>query len=288
MTQKRATPSIKRRRVGAQLRRWREEMGMPSGDAARAMGWSQARFSRVERGYYRVARDEVYDLCGKLGVDDPEGVEEVGRVAAESTGKGWWAAYASKVGQNYLDFIELESEAESIRIHHPVVIPGPIQSAGYAREILTRAAIREADRAEMLVSIRLARQEVLTRGDKPVQFHALVPEPALHARFESGPAIMRDQFRKLLDVSELPNVKLQIVPLSAHPAYVTKGPMTLLRFRHPWVPVASVDNPMGGSHTEDSEQVEYLEAEFDAIGSIALPVDESRELLIKYLEGMHK
>ena len=260
---------------------------MPSGDVARAMGWSGPRFSRVERGYYRIGRDEVYDLCAKLDIDDPEGVKEVARVAEEPIGTGWWSAYASKIGQNYLDFIELESEAKTIRIHHPVVIPGPIQSAGYAREILTRAAIRKEDRGEMLVSIRLARQEILAR-EEPVQFHALVPEPALHARFDSGPGIMTDQLRKLLDVAKMPNVKLQVVPLTAHPAFVTKGPMTLLTFRHPWAPVASVDNPMGGSHTEEAEQIQFLEAEFDAIGSIALPVDESRDLISEYLEGLHK
>ncbi|MGX2996293.1 helix-turn-helix domain-containing protein [Streptomyces sp. JNUCC 64] len=287
MTQKRATPSIKRRRVGGQLRRWREQFEMPSGDVARAMGWSQARFSRIERGYYRVSRDEVHDICAKIGVDDPEGVEEVSRIAEESPGTGWWASYSDRIGQNYLDFIELESEAETIRIHHPVVIPGPIQTAGYAREILTHTATREEGQGEMLVSIRMARQEILTRK-KPVQFHALVPEIALHARFGEGPGIMPDQLRKLLDVADMPNVKLQIVPITAHPAYVTKGPMTLLTFRHPWVPVASVDNQMGGSHTEGAEEIKFLNAEFDAVGSIALSVDESRDLLTEYLEGMRK
>lgn len=251
------------------------------------MGWSQARFSRIERGYYRITRDEVHDICAKIGVDDPAGVEEVARAAAEPTGTGWWASYSGSIGQNYLDFIELESQAETIRIHHPVVIPGPFQSVGYAREILTRAAIRDPGKGEVLVSIRVARQEILAR-EKPVQLHALVPELALHASFAAGPGIMPDQLRKLIDVADMPNVRLQIVPLSAHPAYVSKGPMTLLTFRHPWSPVASVDNPMGGSHTEDADKFQVLEAEFDAICSIALPVDQSRELLAEYLEGRHK
>lgn len=252
------------------------------------MGWDGTRLSRILRGTYRISGDDVRKLARVMGVDDPEGVEEVARVAEEPPGKGWWAPYTGHVGQNYLDFVEMEAEAETIRMHHPVVIPGLIQSAGYAREILTRAATRERDPKEILISIRMARQEVLTRRDKPVDFHALVPEPALHAQFESGPTLMKDQLRKLIDASELPNVKLQIVPLSAHPAYVTKGPITLLTFQHPWSPVASVDNAMGGNHTEDPEQVEYLEADFDAISSVSYSADESRELLIKYLEGMHE
>lgn len=254
---------------------------MPSGDAARAMGWRQDRFSRVERGYYRVTRDEVYALCSKLGIEDSAAVDEVARVAEEPAGTGWWASYAPKVGEAYLDFVELEAEAQTIRIQHPKVVPGLVQSPGYVREMHSSARSNDP---ESLIAIRLARQEVLSRA----KFHGLIPESAFHARFDSGPGLMRDQLRKLIDASEMPNVTLQIVPLTAHPSYGSNGAMTILTFRHPWTPVASVDNPMGGSHTYDPEQVAYLEAEFDNIASAALPVDKSRDLLNEYLEGLHK
>ncbi|MFE0852143.1 helix-turn-helix domain-containing protein [Streptomyces mutabilis] len=287
MKQKRATSTVWRRRVGGQLLRWREPV-MSAADAARAMGWDQTHLSRVQRGQYRISADNVRKLCRLIGVDDEAAVEEVARVAEKPLGGGWWAPYAGRIGQAYHDFIELEAEAESIRIHHPVVVPAPLQSAGYVREILTRAANNlTAERAEMLVSIRMARQGILTRDERPAKLHALVPEPALHAQFDSGPAVMRDQIRKLIDATEMPNVTLQLVPLTAHPAFVTKGPLTLLSFRHPWVPVGSLDNPMGGTHTEEPEAVSWMEEEFDLISSIALPVDESRERLEKYLEGLY-
>ncbi|MFI8281403.1 Scr1 family TA system antitoxin-like transcriptional regulator [Streptomyces sp. NPDC085929] len=114
------------------------------------------------------------------------------------------------------------------------------------------------------------------------------PRIALHATFASGPGIMQDQLRKLLDVSELPNTKVQIVPLTAHPTYGSNSSMTILTFNHPWAPVASIDNPMGGNHTEDPEQAQILEAEFDHIASAALPVDKPRDLLIEYMERLHK
>ena len=262
---------------------------MSSGVAARLMGMDGPRFSRVERGYYRVSRDEVLDLCAKLGIEDPEGVEEVARVAEEPTGAGWWAPYVGRIGQNYLDFIELESEATDIRIHHPVIVPGPLQSPGYVREMITRALTTVSKaQAEALVNVRIARQEVLTRTDGPVRFHALVPESAFHAKFTSGPALMKDQLRRLLDVSDMPNVTLQIIPLTAHPTYGAGGSITLLGFRHPWAPVASIDNPLGGTHTEDPDQVELLKREFQGIASVALPVDKSRDVLNEHLEGLHK
>ncbi|MEV7872722.1 helix-turn-helix transcriptional regulator [Streptomyces sp. NPDC088124] len=285
MTQKRATPTIKRRRVGAQLRRWRGEMR--SGDAARLMDWDTTRLSRIERGLYRISGEDVRELCKKLGVEDQAAVDEVAKVAEEPAGSGWWAPYASLMSPAYLDFIELETEAQTIRIQHPKVIPGLVQSHGYVREILSHARTT-TEATEPMVTVRLARQEVLTRTSKPVQFHGLIPESAFHARFESGPGLMKDQMRKLLDASQMPNIKLQIVPLTAHPSYGSNGSMTIFTFQHPWTPVASVDNPMGGSHTYDLEQVGYLETEFDHIASIALPVDESRDLMNEYLEGLHK
>ncbi|MCX4681447.1 helix-turn-helix domain-containing protein [Streptomyces sp. NBC_01433] len=288
MTQKRATSTVWRRRVGAQLRRWREPV-MKAGDAAKVMGWDSTRLSRVERGQYRVSSDEVRTLAAHLGVDDEVAVSEVARVAERPLGGGWWAPYAGRIGDAYLDFIELEADARAIRIHHPTVVPAPLQSAGYVREILTRAATNlTPERAEMLVSIRMARQGILTSDEGPVKLNVLVPELALHARFESGPGVMRDQIRRLLDATELPNVNLQLVPLTAHPAFVTKGPVTLMSFSHPWVPIGSVDSPLGGTHTEEPEKVSWMEEEFDLISSIALPVDASRERLSEYLEGLYK
>lgn len=259
---------------------------MKSGDAAKLMGWDTTRLSRIERGLYRVSAKEVREFCAKLEVDDPVGIEEVAQVADEPLGEGWWTAYAGRIGQNYLDFIELEADAKSLQIQHPVIIPGLLQSPGYMREMITRAPTAVSpEHAEVLVAIRQGRQAVLSTADK---LHALVPESALHATFESGPAIMRDQIRKLLDASEMPNVELQLMPLTAHPTYGSNGAITVLSYKHPWAKVASVDNPMGGNHTDDAKQVSFLEKEFAAITEIALPADNSRDLLDEYLEGLHK
>lgn len=283
MTQKRATPTIRRRRVGSQLRRWIGKT--KTGDIAKLMDWDGTRVSRVLRGTYRISAEEVRTLADRLGVNDPEGVAEVARVAEEPIGAGWWAGYAGRIGQNYLDYIVLESDAQALQIQHPVIVPGLLQSPGYVREMITRAPTAvSAERAEALVAIRLARQSVLMSS----RLHALVPESALHAKFESGPAIMRDQIRKLLDASEMENVELQLIPLTVHPTYGSNGAITILSYKHPWAKVASVDNPMGGNHTEDAEQVEFLEKEFAAIAEIALPVKKSRDVLNQYLEGLHQ
>ncbi|OON71847.1 XRE family transcriptional regulator [Streptomyces tsukubensis] len=254
-----------------------------TGEVARRMQWDGTRLSRILRGTYRISGEDVRKLADVVGIEDPEGVEEVARVAEEPLGSGWWAAYAGRIGQNYLDFIELEAEAYELQIQHPVIIPGLLQSPGYVREMITRAPTAVSpEHAETLVAIRQARQAVLSKVGR---LHALVPESALHAKFESGPALMRDQIRKLLDASQMPNVELQLIPLTVHPTYASNSAITIMSYKHPWAKVATIDSPMGGNHTEDAEQVAFLEKEFAAIANIALPVDKSRDVLNEYLEG---
>ncbi|MFJ1662429.1 helix-turn-helix domain-containing protein [Streptomyces anthocyanicus] len=284
MTQKRATPTLTRRRVGGQLRRW---IGTAkAGDIAKQMQWDGTRLSRILKGTYRISADDIRKLADIVGVDDPEAVEEVVRAAKEPLNSAWWKPYAGSIGQNYLDFIELESDARELQIHHPAILPGLLQSPGYVREMITRAPTAVSpEHAEILVAIRQARQVVL---NKVRRLHALVPESALHATFESGPALMRDQILRLLDLSAMPNVELQLIPLTAHPTYGSNGAITIMSFKHPWAKVASTDSPMGGNHTEDAQQVGFLEKDFAAIAGIARPVDQSRDVLHQYLEGLHQ
>ncbi|MFJ4342597.1 DUF5753 domain-containing protein [Streptomyces sp. NPDC088915] len=286
----RATPTVMRRRVGSQMRRWRGPM--PSGVAAKLMGWDSVKLGRIERGLYKISADEVREYAGLLGITDTRAIEAVAEAAEEplaASNGAWWKAYDGRVSSSLLDFVQLEARAKEVKTHHPVVIPGALQSPGYAREIIAASPRTEelAKTVELRINMRLARQEILTRTDDPVDFHALVPESAFHARFRD-PTIMRDQLRKLIDVSKQPNVTLQIVPLTAHPFYGSDGPATILGFDYPWVKVGSIDNSFGGSHTEDPDEVAFLETGFEQIASIALPVDRSRDLLIQHLEGSNK
>ncbi|EFG65050.1 xre family toxin-antitoxin system, antitoxin component [Streptomyces sp. SPB074] len=283
MVQKRAVPTIKRRRVGAQLRRWRGPM--KSGDAAKLMGWDITRLSRIERGTYRVSSEEVRAFAAKLGVDDPEGVEEVALAAEEPAGAGWWVPYTGHVQADLLDFVQMEAEADVIRVQHYSVVPGLLQSPAYMRELIAHEARLDARQVGMLINLRLARQSVL---GNLTRLHAIVPEAALYPRFEDNPGIMRDQMRRLLDVSDMPNIDLQVLPLTAHPKYGSNGATTLLDFKHPWTSVASVDGPSGGFHTEDADLVAFQSVEFRSIANVALPFSETRDLLREHLERLHK
>jgi hypothetical protein len=269
------------------MRRWRLTTALTAAQAAKKLGTDTGRFSRLERGVYRISDEEIRTLAEIYGLNDPEGVEEV--IRANGQEAGWWAAYGDRLSESYRDFIELEADARTIRIHHPVIIPGLLQSPPYIHEMLTRGpgAVRRHE-AEMLVNVRIGRQLIVTRDENPVDVHALVPESAFHVRFSEGSLVMRDQLQRLLLLSDLPNVTLQVVPLVTHPSYGSSGPMTLMTYRHPWVPIASVDNALGGHHTDDPAEVDFLEKDFRETASIALPVEQSREVIAERLEGLNK
>ncbi|WP_229843800.1 DUF5753 domain-containing protein, partial [Streptomyces chryseus] len=140
---------------------------------------------------------------------------------------------------------------------------------------------------ELLVALRMGRQQVLTRSAPPATLHALVPESALHAEVGDGPLVMRDQVRHLLELSERKNVVVQVLPLSAHPALAANGAYTVLDFGHPWLPVYSVDTPTGGSHSEDPGEVTFLRAAFEETAEAALPAEQSRDLLKHHIERLN-
>ncbi|QHC26370.1 helix-turn-helix domain-containing protein [Streptomyces sp. GS7] len=286
MTQKRATEPVKRRRVGGQLRLWREAAGLKPRDAAKLVGLDGPQLSRMERGVYPVKAERVRTFAKLYEFDDEAAIEAVAEAAEVPLGTGWWAPYAPFVSQAYLDFIELESEATTIRTHHPTVIPGLLQAPGYAREIISREGAAPSERpVKRLVAIRTGRQEVFTR-DVPVQVHALVHETALKAHFKSGTIVMREQLRQMIDYSELPGVTIQIIPLTTHPAYGADGAFTLLSFAHPWPSVTSIDGPGGGSHTEDPELFDVQSDEFESIASVSLTHGDSQQFLREQLEEL--
>ncbi|MEU7031482.1 helix-turn-helix transcriptional regulator [Streptomyces sp. NPDC046275] len=280
MTNKRATKTLNRRRVGAQLRRWREAAGFTSSkEAATALGWTQVNFSRIEQGVYNTTAGQVRELAALYKVTDPEVIEEVIRAAEDPYGTGWWSAYRGKVSQALLDFIALESEAKSIRVQHPAVIPGLLQVPGYVREMVKDEANRD-----QLAAVRLARQEVLGRTDTPVGFHALISEAALYHRFPDRPEVMKEHLRRLLEVSDGERIAIQIVPLDAPAFAAANQAMTVLEFRKPWEPVVSIDDSLGGSLVEDAAKVTRLDELFYRVADMSLPADKSRDLIKAHLE----
>lgn len=208
------SPTVRRRRLAAELRAIRESMGR-SGDAvANALQWSPSKISRYERAKTSLPPREVERLLDYYKVKG-ERRRMLLALAQDATQKGWWEEpeYASTISDDYRQFIGLEHEATSMAIWHVDVVPGLLQTEGYARRIISSYSRVEPvapGAIGRLVRVRMRRQQVLQRDGLRVE--VVLDESVLQRKIGDA-NIMRAQLMYLAEIAERPSVDLRILPL---------------------------------------------------------------------------
>ena len=209
------SPTVRRRRLAAELRSLRGSTGRTADDVARILGWSKAKVSRYELAQSGLKPVDVARLLEVYGVQGSQR-ERLLTLAEEATHKGWWEAYSDVLTEGHLAFIGLEAEATSILEWQINVVPGLLQTEQYAREVLSgyhSVATLTPRAIQRRLETRLIRQQLLT-SDEPLELVALLDESVLH-RQRGDRSVMHAQLQRLADASELPNVTIQILPLSS-------------------------------------------------------------------------
>jgi transcriptional regulator with XRE-family HTH domain len=286
MPNARPVPTVRRRRLGESLRRFRNAAGLNLDDAAAALGWKAPKLSRIENANAHVRPVEVAALLKTYGVSDPEVFTALEALAKDAGKRGWWQTYSGIVAPAYADYISLESDGDSIRAFAPLLIPGLMQTAAYARETIAGITMtRTSEEIAALAEIRLARQAVLTRPSGPLKVWAVISEAVLHQRFAVRPETMRDQLRRLREVAELPNITLQIMPLDATPHPGSAGGFSVVGFPDAMPDVVLLENLIGASYVENVAEVKTFADAFNRIVAAALPVDDSVALIARMEEG---
>ncbi|CAM5238905.1 XRE family transcriptional regulator OS=Streptomyces alboniger OX=132473 GN=CP975_14970 PE=4 SV=1 [Streptomyces alboniger] len=281
----RPVPTVRRRRLGEALRRYRNAAGMSLDVAAGAVGWIGPKLSRIETAHAHIRPHEVAELLKVYGVTAPEVYAALEGLAKDARKQGWWQTYRGVVAPAYADYISLESDAEGIKAYEPLVIPGLLQTASYAREtVAANATTRTPEETAALAEVRLARQAVLTRPGGPLKSWAVIHEAVLHQRFAIRPDTMREQLRRLRDVSELANVTLQVMPLAATPHPGGSGGFSLVGFPGPMPDVVLLENLIGATYVEGVDEVRVFADAFERIVAAALPVDDSLALIARMEE----
>jgi transcriptional regulator with XRE-family HTH domain len=206
-----SSPTVRRRRLAAELRRLR---GNRTGtEVSRAIGWSPTKISRAESGRESLPPPEVEKLLDYYGVLEPFRGQLLG-LAQDAVQRGWWDDYADVLAPEYLEFIGLEAEATSISHWQSDVVPGLLQTEEYARQMSIgyQSVMPTPPRViEELVQVRMIRQQRLTR--EPVLNLFAVIDEAVLLRTIGGHSVMRAQLEHLTQVADLPNVDLRILPL---------------------------------------------------------------------------
>ena len=220
-------PTVRRRRLGQELRRLRELKGMTAEEVAERLLVSQSKISRLENGRRSISQRDVRDLCGVYEVEDHRIVDSLMQMAKDSRQQGWWHAFGDIP---YSVYIGLETDAASLRVYDPQVVPGLLQTPQYA-EALIAGALPETVPAdvEKRVNVRLRRQERVKATENPLRLWVVIDEAALR-RTIGGKQLMIDQLESLIDQSRLPHVTVQVLPFSmgAHPGI--NGQYAILEF----------------------------------------------------------
>lgn len=208
------SPTVRRRRLAAELRRLRG--GSTEAAVAKALGWSPAKVSRYELGQGGFPQDEVEKLLDFYGVDESRRAQLLA-MAGEANQRGWWQDYAGALTPEYMEFIGLEAEAASAAVWQVGSVPGLLQTEEYARQI--HAAYQQVVRTppgdiERRVQVRMIRQQVLTDRNPPLELSVVIDESVL-LRKVGNRAVMHAQLRHLANRAELPNVELRVLPLGS-------------------------------------------------------------------------
>lgn len=269
-----ATPSVRFRRIGLELRRLREERRMTIKVASVLLRRSTGSLSRIETGYQAIPPRDLEYMLLKYGIEDGPLKEAMLELAAEGRKRGWWHRYASALSPEVMDFISLEADARSIRTYETVLIPGLLQTPDYARALIqgTPSEIKRA------VEVRIARQAVLNRPDPPA-FQAVINEAALWQQV-GGAQVMRAQLGRLIEMSER-SIDIRIIPFKTGAAHHgLQGPFTILEVgTRGRLTVAITETLHGMSYIEQTEDIRYFADVFDGLHGIALPESDSRALI---------
>jgi transcriptional regulator with XRE-family HTH domain len=268
-------PTVRRRRLGQELRRLRELKGMTAEEVAERLLVSQSKISRLENGRRSISQRDVRDLCGVYEVEDQRIVDSLMQMAKDSRQQGWWHAFGDIP---YSVYIGLETDAESLRTYEPQIITGLLQTRRYA-EALIQGALPETSVAdiEKRVQVRIRRQERVTAEHNPLRLWVVLDEAALR-RIVGNKQIMREQLEYVAEMSQLPHITVQVLPfdVGAHPGI--NGQYSILEFSDTAdSSVVYIEGVTSDLYLEKAHDVQKYTVMYEHLRAQALNVEQSRQ-----------
>ena len=279
MPGKRQTPTVRLRRLAAELRSLRAASGLTRDEVVERTGINSVTMYRIEHARVRPQTRTLRTLLDLYGVEKEPQADLVA-LLRDARERGWLHAYQSELPEQYTTYIGFEGEAESAWDYESLFVPGLLQTEDYARAVITGVLpFASRDEVERRVEVRMERQEVL-KGDNPLQLWGICDEAALRRQVGS-PAIMRAQFRHLIETSELPNVTFQVIPFDAGAHAGMPGSFIVLQFSEEAIPdVIYIDSMAGDLFLEAESDVRRYKLVFEHLRAVSASPDASRSLLV--------
>jgi transcriptional regulator with XRE-family HTH domain len=282
------SPTVRRRRLAAELRGIRESRGKSGDVVAAALRWSPSKISRYELARTGLKPREVERLLDYYQITGSRR-ELLVALAEDAAQKGWWEEFADSLSADYQQFIGLEHEASSIAVWHVEVVTGLLQTEAYARHIISSYSQVEPiapGMVERLVKVRMQRQQVLDR-EPPLQLSIVLDESVLTRRIGDD-LVMYEQLQRLAYEAGRPNVTVQILPLDA-PHTIFGESFVIFRFGPD--KDAMLQDVVSAEHLRNDFSVEgeretYLHRiAFEMLSGASLDPESSRALILKTAES---
>ncbi len=281
-----AGPTALRLILGTQLRRLRESKGISRQQAGDAIRGSDAKISRLELGRVGYKQRDIADLLTLYGVTDPDERDAFFELAREASTPGWWHRYGDVLPSWFEMYIGLEQAASGIRTYEVQFVPGLFQTEAYARAVTMLGHLgAPADEINLRVALRMARQEPFSKPDAPSVW-AVVDEAALR-RSVGGEQVMRAQLERLIEIVELPNVTLQVVPFQSGGHAGAGGSFTILRFADPDIQdMAYLEQLTSALYLDKTADVDNYLIVMDRLCVEAEPPAATKKFLTKVLKQL--
>lgn len=286
MTGDSASPLIIRRRLRTELRTARLKKDLTQEQVAQAMYWSLSKMNRIEKAKSSISVNDLRVLLPLYGITDKKQTAELISLAREARKTPWWRGYSAIAPPGLLELMDYESAAASVSQFETMFVPGILQTEEYAAAVL-QVFYEEKPAGERgtLVDLRTRRRDLLTSDDAP-NFAFVLDEPVV-GRQVGGPAVMSRQLRHLIDMADLPNVTVQVVPLAAGPHPGMRGAFEVVQFDdEPEEMIVFVEGPRGDSIVEDAQETEKYLQTFEQIVEVSLSPADSAALLREAADKM--
>ena len=280
MSRGRRSPTLRRRQLGMELRRLREQAGVTIDHVAARLKCSASKISRIETGQTGVTPRDVRNILEIYGLDQVM-IDNLVEIAEQAREKGWWQLYGDVLTSAY---VGLEAAADRAYSYEAQVVPGLLQTEDYARAMLQAARLDIADaEIDRRVRVRQSRQSLLTQ-DEPIDFWVVLDEAVLH-RPVGGPAVMWRQFNHLIAMARRPNVTVQVLPFAAGAHAGMDGTFSMLLYEES----ASQNfvfaaNAAGGVLLDKYDELQRYAFIFDHLRSLSLAPDDSIAMIATLAE----
>ena len=254
---------------------------MTTTQVVKKLQWAAGKLSKIENAEtLKVKAVDLDALMDLYDITDASRRDALHALARDAKLRGWWSNYREVFGPQSLP--DFESEASTIRTFESSVVPGLLQTPGYAKAIFAGGRYTNEEEIERRAQARMERRAILTSFN-PARFRVVLDEAAL-CRTIGGRELMAEQMRHLLYMAKLPNVDIQVLPFSvgAHAALV--APFSILEFPEPLdLPIVFVDTATDGLFLEEPEEVERHIVTYSDVQGSAMSTAQSAKFISNIL-----